>query len=178
MITALASRLSAHPILAPLTGIVVSGGLLGGAWAFQLWGGLAPCELCLWQRGPHYAVLVVALVTVSFAGRLSRTGLVVLTALIGLGWLASAAIAGFHVGVEQHWWEGLQACGGGGIDAGANFEDLKAAILSAPVIRCDEVPWSLFGISLAGYNLLASLAGGLIALAVATRLTRRPEPTI
>lgn len=170
MISAFAQHFIDHPKRLPLAAFAASGALLGGAWAFQILGGLAPCELCLLQRYPHYGVLVLALIVLPISrgatGRL--LGLVAL--LIGLAWLASAGIGGFHVGVEQHWWQGLAACGTGGVDGNLSLEALKAQILAAPVVRCDEVPWSLLGISLAGYNLLFSGVLAAIAFIVALRL--------
>ncbi len=175
MIASLARFLANRPILAPLAALAASGALLGGAWAFQIFGGLAPCPLCLYQRGPHWIVIVLAIAALPFARRLNASGLAVLIALFGLVWLAGAGIAGFHVGVEQHWWKGLEACGTGGIGDGANFAELRAQILAAPVVRCDEVPWSLFGISMAGYNFLASLALASVAGTVAAHLWTRWE---
>jgi len=175
MIAALANAAARRPPLAPLAALTASGALLGGAWAFQIFGGLAPCELCLWQRWPYWIVIVGALLALPVARRLSPAGLAALLALFGLVWLAGAAVAGFHVGVEHHWWQGLAACSGGGVDAGASFQDLKAQILAAPVVRCDDVPWSLFGISLAGYNFIAAAGLGFVGLATAAHLigTRR-----
>lgn len=159
-----------QPALLPGAAFLASGALIAGAWAFELIGGLAPCELCLWQRWPHYAVMIVALNALLFAGGATGRRLGVMAFLFGLGWLAAAGIAGFHVGVEQQWWRGLEACGGGGIGANLSLEDLKAQILAAPVIRCDEVPWSLFGISLAGYNFLASAGLAIVAGLTGARL--------
>lgn len=178
MIATLANTATDRPFAAPLAALVASALLLGGAWAFQIFGGLAPCELCLWQRWPHWIVILGALAALPFARRLGTGGRSALIALTGLVWLAGAGIAGFHVGVEQHWWPGLEACGTGGIGAGAGFDDLKAAILAAPVIRCDEVPWSLFGVSLAGYNFIVSLALAALALATAARMfgAHRKQP--
>jgi disulfide bond formation protein DsbB len=50
-------------------------------------------------------------------------------------------------------------------------------VMAAPVVRCDVVPWSLFGISMAGYNVVISLALGALALVAARRtlLTRTPR---
>jgi disulfide bond formation protein DsbB len=117
-------------------------------------------------------VLVLSIIILPLGPGISGRLLGQIVMIFAFDWFASAGIAGFHVGVEQHWWEGLEACGAGGVDAGANFDDLKAAILAAPLVRCDEVPWSLFGISLAGYNFLASAALGLFAFAVGTKLAR------
>jgi disulfide bond formation protein DsbB len=170
MIARFAAAILEQPKLLPLAAFLASGALLGGAWAFQLWGGLAPCELCLWQRYPHYAVLFLSLIFMLIGRGAPGRLLGMFALLFGLDWLASAGIAGFHVGVEQHWWQGLQACGAGGIDGNLGLDALKAQILAAPVIRCDEVPWSLFGISLAGYNLLISGGLALVAFAVSAKL--------
>lgn len=170
MINCLANSFRDQPSLLPGAAFLASGALIGGAWAFQLWGGLAPCELCLWQRWPHYAVMIVALNALLFVGGATGRRLGLIALLFALGWLASAGIAGFHVGVELKWWKGLEACGGGAIDAGLSLDDLKAQILAAPMIRCDEVPWSLFGISLAGYNFIASAGLAVIALLTGARL--------
>lgn len=141
-------------LLVPLAGLG-SAGLLAGAFAFQYIGGLAPCALCLWQRWPHAAaVAIMALALV-----VPHRGLVVLGALAAL---TTAGIGGFHMGVEYGWWEGLQSCSGGSI-AGVSVADLlnPDAAVAAPV-RCDAVPWSLLGLSMAGWNMVLSL--GLAAV--------------
>jgi disulfide bond formation protein DsbB len=131
--------------------------LMAGALGSQYIGHLVPCEMCLWQRYPHYAAIVAA----ALAILLRRTALSrPLTVLAGLLILASGLIGGFHAGVEYKWWEGPQHCTGT-VAAGADF--LKR-LLAAPVIRCDEPQWTLFGISLAGFNFLISLVGGLTVL--------------
>lgn len=135
---------------------------LGAAFAFQYIGGLAPCILCIWQRYPYGAAIALGAVAVLLAGR--PRAVRALIALAGLVLLADAAIAAFHVGVEQKWWEGTAECGGN-LGTGLSADDLKAQLLAAPVVRCDEVPWSLFGISMAGYNFLLAMLSGLAALA-------------
>jgi disulfide bond formation protein DsbB len=138
-------------------------GLLLGAFAFQYLGGLQPCTLCLWQRYPHGVAIGVGLIAYFWNPR----------AVLWLGALAaltSAAIAGFHVGVEQGWWQGLATCSAGSIE-GISVEDLlnPSADVAAPV-RCDAIAWSLLGISMAGWNGLASL--GLATLWVMASRTR------
>ena len=151
--------------------IVAAGALaLGTAFAAQYLGGLRPCILCLYQRYPYGVAIVLGLAGLALAGRPGALRLVL--ALAGLAFLASAAIAAFHVGVEQHWWQGTDACAGA-VVPGLTVEELKAQLLAAPIVRCDEVPWSLFGVSIAGWNLLyASLAG--IAALWAAAWSRRP----
>jgi disulfide bond formation protein DsbB len=132
-----------------------SAALLGGAFAFQYIGGLAPCALCLWQRWPHAAAILIGAVALATGWR----GLLWLGALAAL---ATAGIGMFHVGVEQLWWEGLATCTAGSI-SGISASDLlnPAADVAAPV-RCDEIPWQLAGISMAGWNVIVSL--GLAAI--------------
>jgi disulfide bond formation protein DsbB len=135
---------------------------LAAAFAFQYIGGLAPCILCIWQRYPYGVVLALGIVALLLAGKPQAAR--ALIALAGIVFLADAAIAAFHVGVEQKWWAGTAECGGN-LSTGVSAEDLKAQLLAAPVVRCDEVAWSLFGISMAGYNFLLAVVSGLVALA-------------
>lgn len=153
--------------MTPLWLAVASAALLTGAFAFQYLGGLAPCVLCLWQRWPHAAVVVLAGAALLVGPPGARAAL---TALAGVALLAGAGIAGFHVGVEQHWWSGTAACGGG--PQPETLEALRAQLMAQPVVRCDAVPWSLFGLSMAAYNLIASLALGLAGLWAAAVIWR------
>ena len=83
--------------------------------------------------------------------------------------LLSGLIGLFHAGVEYKWWEGFTTC-----SSAVNYgDDPLAAIMNAPVIRCDTAPWTLAGISLAGFNFLFSVTGGLLVLALLGRATRK-----
>ena len=148
--------------------LLASTGLLGGALLFEHVGGLAPCELCLLQRWPHKIAIVLALIAL-FAGDRASTPWIL--GLCGLVFTAGAALALYHVAVEQHWIAGPTACSGVAPRA-QSVEALKAQILGQQPVRCDEVPWSLFGVSLAGWNFLASLALAAFGLAAAARLRR------
>ena len=152
--------------VARVVALVVPLALLGGALGSQYIGKLIPCEMCIWQRWPHLAAIVLALL--AYAVRV-RPVQILLVALAGLAIAASGAIGVFHAGVEYHWWPGITACtasfnGGGG--------DILAQVLKAPRVRCDQAQWELLGISLAGFNALFSLAG---ALAVFGALLWRPR---
>lgn len=132
-----------------------SAGVLSAAFFFQFVLGYQPCILCLYQRWPFAAVIVVALAAQwvkAWPGAVDA-----LLVVAGLALLANSGIAFFHVGVEQHWWEGTAACVGGGALKGDDLDALRAQIMAAPVVRCDQIPWSLFGISMAGYNVVLSL---------------------
>ena len=149
----------------PLTALALAGSaaLLAGAFAFQYIGGMAPCQLCLWQRWPHGAAVLIGLVALMTGWR----GLLWLGALAAL---TTAGIGAFHVGVEQGWWEGLATCTAGSI-SGISTADLlnPAADVAAPV-RCDAIAWQMLGISMAGWNTLASLVlAGVWAAAALSR---------
>ncbi|RME68007.1 MAG: disulfide bond formation protein B [Alphaproteobacteria bacterium] len=150
----------------PLAAALASGALLAGAHGFQHWGGLLPCDLCLKQRPPHWAALGLGLgACVLLRGGHARAGAFVL-ALMGLILLTGAGVAAFHVGVEQHWWQGAGACAAPLLD-GSDPAQMAAALMQAPIVRCDQVAWSLFGLSMAGYNLVASLVLGAAVLGAA-----------
>ena len=123
--------------------------LLGGAFAFQHIGGLHPCEMCIWQRWPHAVALVIASIALSVAGSARRA----LLAISALAVAASGGIGVFHAGVEQKWWKGPSACSATDFGSG----DFLTNVMAAPVVQCDQIAWSLAGISMAGYNGIISL---------------------
>ncbi len=139
--------------------------IIGGALFFQYAVGLVPCELCLAERWPWYAAIaLIALLLILRQPMLLRWAPIVL-ALIFLG---STAFGLYHVGVEQHIIPGPDACTAPAIKA-QSIDDLLKQIQAAPVVRCDEPQWTLFGISLAGWNAAASA----LALILAVRAVRR-----
>lgn len=133
--------------------------LLGGAYLAQYGFGLYPCEMCWWQRYPHFVAL--ALVMLSFFAAPRRLWI----ALAGLAIFISGLIGGFHAGVEYGWWQGITGCASA-IDYGS---DALEAIMNAPLIRCDVAPWHFLGISLAGWNFIISTLAGLSALLLLIR---------
>ena len=146
------------PRLALLLAGLGSFGLLAGAFAFQHIGGLAPCQMCIWQRWPHAVAIALAVLALAILPGLRRP-------LAGLGALTMAVSAGlglFHAGVEQKWWKGPGGCSGGIDPSGLSTEDLLAQIRATDVVACDEIVWDLFGISMAGWNGLISV--GLLGL--------------
>lgn len=138
-------------------------GLLSGAYISQYVGGLYPCEMCWWQRYPHFEALVLSFIAFFVGNPAYRKALV---ALAALGIATSGLIGGFHAGVEYGWWEGLTACTA---TISGSGDDLLKSIMNAPLVRCDVAPWTLFGISLAGYNFLLSFGGAMLILALIWR---------
>ena len=133
--------------------LIASGAVLGTALLSQYWGGLAPCELCLVQRWPWAAAIVIALVVLLVG---EQVPLLWVALLLGLVFAISVVLAFYHVGVEQHWFAGPAACTAS--EGGAmTLEQMKQQILGTAPVLCDRPAWALFGVSLAGLNLLASL---------------------
>ena len=133
--------------------------LLAGALGSQYLGGLYPCEMCHWQRWPHYAAVVVALPAFLTAKRSIRQALVIAAALLIA---TSGAIGVFHAGVEYGWWQGVTTCSSTIDMTGTTSADRLAAIMRAPLIRCDVAQWRFAGISLAGYNAIFSIGSAVI----------------
>ncbi|MEO6299036.1 MAG: disulfide bond formation protein B [Paracoccaceae bacterium] len=130
-----------------------SAALLAGAFAFQYIGGLAPCHLCLQQRYPHAVAIVIGIVALLIPrGIINR----ILPYFGAVAALTTAVIGGYHTGVERHWWLGPSTCTSGSI-ANLSPKDLLAQIQSAPVVHCDQAAWEMFTLSMATWNMLASL---------------------
>lgn len=146
--------------------LLIPAALLGGAYISQYGFGLYPCEMCWWQRYPHMVAAGVALG--ALAVRDGAAG-AVLVRIAALAVLVSGLIGAFHAGVEYGWWEGITRCA---TTAGYGNDPL-AAIMNAPVIRCDVAPWTLFGVSLAGFNFLFSTAGAIAVLVLIGRANRK-----
>ena len=124
-------------------------GLLIGALLFQYVGEMPPCKMCYWQRYPHAAaVSIAALILLTRIRRFAILGFLLT--------LLTAGIGGFHAGVEQSWWDGPQTCTSSTID-NLSTEELLTHIMSAPIARCDEISWQMFGISMAGWNMVLSV---------------------
>ncbi|THD74750.1 disulfide bond formation protein B [Thalassobius vesicularis] len=136
-----------------------SAGLLGGAFVFQFLG-YAPCEMCLWQRWPHAAAILIGVIALATASR----------ALCWLGALAAGitgALGVYHTGVERAWWQGPTSCtGSGGMDA-----NNLLAMDGPKIVLCDQVAWELFGISMASWNAIFSF--GLMVIWIMAARARR-----
>jgi len=153
---------------APVAGVALAIAAVGaatmlGAYYFQYVLHYQPCPLCLEQRIPYYVGIPLAIaVALAARFRAPRPVIIVGFALLALTMLIGAAIAVFHAGVEWHWWPGPQECSGDPNfgRSGSLLEQLNTVI----VVRCDEAPWRLFSLSLAGYNAVISAALGCIAV--------------
>ena len=145
-------------------GIMISLGSLGilaAVFGFEHLMGLAPCPLCLNQRIAFYVALplgLIAALTGTKKPTLSSASFMLLTLIF----LANAAYGGYHAGIEWGYWPGPSSCAGGTMDI-TNIEELIKSLENGAPPSCSEAPWRLFGLSLAGYNMLASLGLALLA---------------
>jgi len=144
--------------------LLIPAALMAGALGSQYIGGLYPCEMCHWQRWPHYGAIVVALLAFAARGGARRALVLLAAAVIAL----SGAIGVFHAGVEYGWWDGITGCTSAVTPTGST-EDMLAQIMKAPMVRCDVPQWTLWGVSLAGWNALISLLGAAAVVRLATR---------
>lgn len=137
-----------------LLGLVVPAALLLAVHVAQYGFGLLPCEMCWWQRYPHFAAAGLALLALLNQG--TRAGDALLR-IAAVAIATSGLIGAFHAGVEYGWWEGLTSCSSASLG-----NDPLASIMNAPLIRCDTPAWTLFGVSLAGFNFLISVGSALL----------------
>ena len=154
---------------ARLLALLVPLALLGGALGSQYVGGLAPCEMCYWQRWPHGAAILLAAIafTAPAASRRSRTFTLLAAAAIAV----SGAIGVYHAGVELGIFEGITTCSSPA--RAATADELFEQIMRVPLVRCDQVQWSLLGVSMAGWNAIISLGGAALISILALRGSTR-----
>ena len=159
------TRLIADPAtVAALAIAATAAATLAGAWFFQLVLDIRPCPLCLEQRYAYYLALPLGLLVAFAAGRGAPRGLLLAGfAVLLLAALANAWLGGYHAGVEWKFWPGPTDCSGPVVDLGS-AGTLLQRLDTVKVIRCDEVQWRFLGLSLAGYNVLISLAMALMAV--------------
>ena len=152
-----------------LVAALTSGALMAGALYFQYVVGLPPCDLCHWQRYPHIASIALGVAAVvslassrlAYVFALAAVAALFITAFIGL----------YHAGVENQWWAGPQACSGR-IPGGLSPAELKKYLFSAKMVRCDQAAWSMWGISMAGWNAILSAGVAFILSATVIRNVR------
>ena len=136
--------------------------VLATAYAFEYLANLQPCVLCIYQRIP-YAVAIGLMLVAAILRKNSQFNLILFIAT-SVVFAIGSAIAVFHIGIEQHLWQGTPECGN--FMETDSVEALRKQLLAQPIVRCDEVAWSLFGISMTGYNFLISTSLLLYSLVV------------
>jgi disulfide bond formation protein DsbB len=119
--------------------------LILGALGFQYVVHLAPCEMCHWQRWPHIAAAVIGLIGVLVWKKDARALAIAATALVAV----SGLIGAYQWGMQTGLLPGPSACT-------AAHAYVMGSNAPPPEVSCNAVTWSLFGLSLAAYNALAS----------------------
>ena len=163
------------PRLIPFAVFATSVFALGNAYTAQYAFDLEPCILCLYQRVPYVVTGVLGMGAFLLPAHQTawKARAVVLSSVV---FLIGAGIAFYHVGVEQHWWASVAACGapsGGGEPQ--TVDELRQLLMQAkPVKACHEVDWTLFGLSMATYNVAFSLALALASCWGARQIRRAP----
>lgn len=143
----------------PLTALVASAAMLAIAHAFETFGHLPPCTLCLKQREIYWAAGTLALVALVVSrtpvGERTRA---LFNLLLAIAFMAGAGIAFYHAGVEWHWWPGPSTCSSAtiSVSSGAMEALARGAKINPP--SCDKALWVFLGLSMAGWNCLISLA--------------------
>jgi disulfide bond formation protein DsbB len=157
-------RVRAEPAAAAALAVfVISLATLAGAWYFQLVVGLPPCPLCLEERIAYHVVIPLSLL-MAIAAVVRAPAPLLMVGFVGIiiAVLCNVVLGTYHAGVEWHWWAGPADCTGPLTDLNAGGSLLNQ-LQSVHVVRCDEAAWRFLGISLAGYNVLISLALAAIA---------------
>jgi disulfide bond formation protein DsbB len=154
----------------PIFALVISAAMLAIAHSFQTFGHLAPCHLCLKQREAYWAAMAVsALAIVAGLTPMRSAGTRIGCAILVLAFGYGAYLAGFHAGAEWHWWKAPVTCASTGP---VNLSALKALLAGGGAHQpaCDQAPWVLLGLSMAGWNFLASL--GLVGASLLAALRK------
>ncbi|MDP4795640.1 MAG: disulfide bond formation protein B [Rhodospirillales bacterium] len=133
--------------------LAAAAGPLGTAYIAQFGFGYDPCVLCLYQRVPYALITLLGFAALYFVTPVMRQRIALVA---GVVFLVGGGIALYHVGVEQHWWTSAAPCGSSG-EIITTTEDFLAALQKKPVKSCGDIDWTLFGISMATYNVAASL---------------------
>ena len=159
-----------HPIFIPAGLLFLAIGALGFALTSQYAFGLAPCPLCVYQRWPYAIIIGLSPIALVMGVKKQDKAVAGLVFLSAIALLAGGVIAAYHVGVEQHWWKSfLEGCAINFDDA----DDLLKQIEGTKAARCDEIAWSLFGISMAGYNAIISLIAAPLTFMSSILIVRR-----
>ncbi len=126
--------------------VTISTWLIMSALFMQVFFEIRPCHLCLWQRYPHFIVMFGAVLVPL---RIIRPALF----LQGLAYLSGAGLSLYHTGIERKWWQGLAGCTSSDM-SNLSIAEIQAKILNTAIVKCDEISWSLFGLTLSNYNLI------------------------
>lgn len=155
-----------------LAALVLAVLAIAAAWAFELVGGYEPCPLCLQQRWAYYGSIPALMLALVLHSGARTSSAAVLLGLVAAAFLVNAGIGVYHSGVEWHWWPGPTACAANAKPLQVGTGGLLDSLKVVRVVRCDEAPWRLLGLSFAGWNVVVSLTVAVTSSVVATGLAR------
>jgi len=145
-------NLSSQNMLSIIT--LICGGVLGAAYIMEHYYGVLPCQMCLYERNVFMGAGGIALLSLILLPlSLKRYSLMGL----GLIFMGGMLLATYHVAIQQHWVSLPAFCASNNLNAFDSVDALREQLLKTPFVRCDQVTWSLFGLSLAAYNAILSL---------------------
>ncbi|SFK52522.1 disulfide bond formation protein B [Methylocapsa palsarum] len=160
------------PFRIALAILLIASGSIASAWTLQVLG-FAPCELCLKERIPYYVGIALAGAACLLALNRSTALLPAAFGFIGLIFAASAIFGGYHAGVEWGFWPGPKDCTGP-LDHTQSVNDFLTRLQTFKAVRCDAVAIRIFGLSLAAWNAVISVAlAGLAAAGVGACADKR-----
>ena len=110
---------------------------------------LQPCAMCLKQREPYY-IIIAGFILVMILKWQDKIWFYVGVQIVSIYGLFYSL---WHVGIENKILAGPSSCSGG-LNISTNTSSLKEQIISKAVINCEEVAWSIFGLSAATMNSL------------------------
>jgi len=149
---------------------------LASAYTAEYGVGLQPCILCLYQRIPFALAVLIS----GFGLIATRKGWMkdkkpaIITLAVNAGLMfANSAIAFYHTGVERHWWvSAIEGCKVPREFTPGNFME---AIIHAPAVPCDVIPWQdpILGLSIANINVGYSAGLGVFCVLAIYFIRRR-----
>lgn len=158
------------PALAPLFAVLASVAALAVAYVSQYGFDMHPCTMCYWQRIPYAGVIVLGVLAFVLRHKKSAFPKFLLWLSV-LALFVGAGIAAFHAGVEWRWWEGPSTCSGG-LDGALSLEELRAQIMGAPTVSCQDAAIRVLGLSMAGWNAIYSFFAALVLLGLLRRTSK------
>jgi disulfide bond formation protein DsbB len=129
----------------------ISTTMLVSAFYLQYFKNLPPCDLCITQRWFHAFILLYSL-TFYIIMKTKKLPLTLVILGLALVWISSGLAGMYHFGIELKLWTGPEACSSNLIFS----KDLLKDLLNKSPIKCDEIMFSILGISLAGWNAIVS----------------------
>jgi len=120
------------------------------ALIIQYWLGHEPCKLCLYQRIPYFLAILL-IIKIFFFKKYEKITLLILS-LIFIG---STALAFYHFGIEQGFFNESLACTAPDLSITLSKEQLME-LLKQNSVSCKDVSFKILGLSLAAINTIFS----------------------